>query len=91
MVEKYEGIEKIIYDLIEDISALFTKVRDDNIDKYDNNVLLAAALQASLTFTVSSMLAAGISEPTAHEVLNRYYTKLSPDVDKVIKERLNPN
>lgn len=83
---KDEGVEKIIHDMIEDISQICTEMRDEHLDEYDNDVLMAAALQASLTFTVSTFIAAGIQEPQAHEVLNTYYSKLTPDINKIMKQ-----
>lgn len=88
---KNEGIEKIIHDMIEDISEICTDMRDEYLDQYDNEILLAAALQASLTFSVSTLIAAGISEVQAHEALNKYYTKLMPDIEKMMIDARKKN
>lgn len=91
MVIKDAGIEKIIREVIEDISEVCTTMRDKYLDEYENEILLAAALQASLTFSVSTLIAAGVSEVKAHEALNKYYTQLMPDIEKIMDQERKKN
>ena len=83
---RIEKLTEINAKCLEEISRVCLDIHKEYGEEFGDGEMAAIAIRSSLTFAVSSMIAIGISEENAHEILNEFYTGLNETLENALKQ-----